>query len=233
MNINKIENIIKQKESFQNLENFKDKYYNNLGSLLFFIFLFLEMTILFPMIGIVLNLNTISILFGLISFFGYLFYSLNFNKPFGLSGILFNIIQKNIKKEGIDPDSLLGDLLYGKFLSRRNIKKVKNYHDSLNDIQKEFYSLSMYDYEDFLFFNLQEYISKNNVNTIKENKKRLTDILVDELSLYKREKVVVKLKKKLEEDKEIQKSNILNIFEEEEQDKEIIKVKLYKKFKVN
>lgn len=220
MDIINIENIIKEKDNIKKIKFINQEYEskNYLKSIIFLFFSF-EIFAIYPLIAFFLGMGSLSITLILPVIALQFFFIEKFQEPKLLTGLILGFF--NIEKYGIKKDSELGGMLEKNFInSKKHIKKVKNYYETLTEIQKDAF-IQEKPYECLLSNCIQKYINLNSIETIKHNQDKLINILMDEVSTSKRDKFAQLIKDKLAEDRKIQKANLVNIFKEDEKERNL------------
>lgn len=226
MNLNKIKNIVNQRENLKILDTSilnGDKFSNKIRGFAHFL-VFLEIFFLPFVLGLFFSSEIGIILFipvVMLYFLINIIFDDKSNYFHCFSNFLLNkYFNKVTLNNNIKPEHELGKFFYEyhnkKYYKEEQIKKIKSKYDSLNEIEKYFF-LNKIDFEEYLHQNIFEYIRNNDVENIKSNKTELIEIILNNLS----EKYVDNLQKsivhKLKQDKKIKKQDFLNIFNDEEE----------------
>lgn len=231
MKFKEIQKIVKEKENIKLVDKsyINNGLFDSIKNKILITFLMIESFVLYPLIiNSILSYFTndipIPLTFAIIllSAFIILVVSIENNKHGILTHFFKNFYSKKIIKNNIKLNSNLGKALNKKLFSYKKIIKVKDYFNTLNETQQNYFCSNYnYNYSLFLYENISIYIENNDVSYIKNNKNDLTDILINELLEHEKGKLIREIENKLKKDKEVEKSKILNIFESNEE-KEVI-----------
>ena len=213
MKIENIEEFIEKKSLISNVKKIKSG--NILLSRTYNSFYIFEAFFLYCVIAGILGAGIFSVFVGMISIIYFIHSALKNDKAAGFSLLIHNYYKKKINQNNVNINSELGKILSRNFYFQKDIIEIKKYYDSLNQYQKEFY-LSHESFDSLLYDKIKSYIEDNEVLYIKNNKDKIIDILINNVSKYNRGILSNLLKEKLKEDREVLRANLNNIFKEDE-----------------
>lgn len=221
MDINYIQDIIKEKENLKKVNlKIKNNSLNTLFTIISMIVVCTEIFILYPFLSYILT-NNIGIVFlvflstALIQF--YIIFNLD-KSNFSLY-VIEKFLSSFSKKQGVSHDHKLFELFKSNFYSTENANEIKNYFITLNSIQQDYFLSEIDRFDIFLFNKIADYIELTDVDTLKQNKKIISDILLKELQEEEIKFLTNKIKNKIKKDTNINRNEILNAFNDEKEEK--------------
>lgn len=225
MKFEEIQKIIKEKDSIQSVDKLilKRNLFDNIKIISFIAIFIFELLILYPLLCFFIFQNFInntdfliisSLSISLLSFLILSYLFKKHNKTGFVIKFLTNFYSKNITKNNIKLDSIIGKKLNRSLFSFKKNNKIKNYFHSLNKNEQDFFLFSG-DFNSYLYESISTYIKTNSIEEIQNNKNSITKILINNLSQNKRKEIVSQIEKKINLEEENEMQYILNSFEKQ------------------
>ena len=93
-------------------------------------------------------------------------------------------------------------------------RKIINYYNSLNDVEKNFYCTND-THQVYIYNFLEHYINNSDIEDIRENKEVIAEIISQEFDKYYLKGIKNVLQDRLDLEEEISKKQIINMFNDE------------------
>jgi hypothetical protein len=186
---------------------------------------FFELFFLIPYLihNLPLTDNIKGIIIGCFVGVGFFFYPISYFFKFkSILNCFFKFFNKiKLKKLNIDNKLKNKIINISPFISNNKINQIIEYYSKLDEIEKDYF-LSDYDQEEYSYDFLKTYILKNDINTIKNNKIIISEIIAEDLEKRYLTQIKEIIQEKIEEDEEENKKQIINMFENKKEKRNTI-----------